>query len=37
MSNWHPACRDCALSGDCLIQQDNDVGICQDVREYEDD
>ena len=36
MSNWSPACKDCVLSGgQCLLQENDDVESCEDVREYE--
>lgn len=36
MSEWHPACEECVMDGDeCLLQENNDVESCQDVREYD--
>ena len=36
MSNWSPACKNCTLSGsECLLQGNNDVEDCEDVRKYE--
>jgi len=36
MCEKHPACKECVLSGnDCLLQQNDDVESCEDVREYD--
>ena len=34
---WHKACEDCVLDGDCLFQKADDVESCQDVRDYDKD
>ena len=32
----HPACKECVLSGgECLLQGNDDVESCEDVREYD--
>ena len=36
MASYHPACLDCVLSGgECLLQGNDDVESCEDVREYD--
>ncbi len=36
MAEYHPACKDCVLSGsECLLQGNSDVESCEDVREYD--
>lgn len=35
MSEYHKACKDCVLGGDCLHQDSNDVESCDIVQKYE--
>lgn len=37
MGYFHPACKNCVLSGECLFQDDNDVESCGDVQDWRDD
>ena len=30
---YHKICKDCVLSGDCLLQDNDDVELCEDVVE----
>ena len=34
--DYHSACKECVLSGgECLLQSNDDVESCEDVREYD--
>jgi hypothetical protein len=33
--NRHPACQECVLDYSCLLQRDDDIESCEDVREYD--
>jgi len=35
MKTYHPACKECVLNGDCLLQDNGDTDECEDVREWE--
>ena len=34
MSSFHPACRECVLNNECLLQDNGDVEDCQDVIDW---
>ena len=33
--DYHKQCEECVLSGECLLQDNNDVDECDDVRKAE--
>lgn len=35
MENFHEACEDCVLNGNCLFQSNNDIETCGDVVEWD--
>jgi hypothetical protein len=37
MKYYHPACSDCVLNHDCLLQSNGDLEDCQYVEEWEDE